>query len=322
MRILGTLGLVGLLCTTVTAPAHASVVVEQWSAGPFTAQLAVVAGDVDGDGKDDIVSYNTYLYGNRVLVSTGSSFLPEQNWGNGNFWDPDRPGHVNMVGDVDGDGRADAVMTRLWSPSGLLVARSIVDYYGVNRFGTPKQWTSSTIAGDDGNLIADLDADGDADVIGLFDHVTLAARSNGAASLPLVAWGPPLRGEKATLAADTTGDGRADYVMVDSTGVRVIPANPNWFVEPAQQWLSTPFHGTRKTLAADLDADGDADLIAVNDTDVWVLRSTGTAFATPELWYGGSFHGTRETLTADVDGDGDADLVAVNDTDVQVLRTQ
>jgi hypothetical protein len=315
-------GLAGVLCTTLTAPAHASTVVEQWSAGPFTAQLAIVAGDVNGDGKDDIVSYNTYLYGNSVLLSTGSAFLPQQNWGNGGFWDPDRPGHVNMVGDVDGDGRADAVMVRLWPPSGLVVARSIVDYYGVSRFGTPKQWTSSTISGDHGNLIADLDADGDADVVGIFGHVVLAARSNGTASLPLQAWGPPVRGEEATLAADATGDGRADYVMVDTAGVRVIPANPNWFVEPAQTWTTTPFHGTRKTLAADVDGDGDADLVAVDDTEVRVMRSTGTAYDAPELWHAGPFHGTRETLTADVDGDGDADLVAVNDTDVQVLRSQ
>jgi hypothetical protein len=322
MRILGMAGLVGLLCTTLTAPADAAVVVEQWSTGPFTAQLAIVAGDVNGDGKDDIVSYNTYLYGNRVLLSTGSAFLPQENWGNGSFWDPDRPGHVNMVGDVDGDGRADAVMVRLWPPSGLVVARSIVDYYGVSRFGTPTQWTSRTISGDNGNLIADLDADGDADVLGLFGHVTLAARSNGTASLPLEAWGPPVLGGKATLAADATGDGRADCVIVDATGVRVIPANPNWFVEPAQAWMTTPFYGTRKTLAADMDADGDADLVAVNDTDVWVMRSTGAGYDAPELWYANAFHGTKETLTADVDGDGDADLVAVNETDVQVLRTQ
>jgi VCBS repeat protein len=316
--------LVVLLTTIGTAPARAAGgVPELWSAGPFTAQLQVVAGDVNGDGADDIVSYNTYLYGNRVLLSTGSAFLPQQNWGNGNFYDVDAPGHANMVGDVNNDGRADAVMVRQQhEPRGISVAKSIIDYYGVSRFGTATSWLSNTIAGDYGNLIADLDGDGDSDVIGLFGHITLAARSNGTASAPLVGWGPPLRGGKATLAADATGDGAADLILVDATGVTVVPANPNWFTTPPQTWSATPFFGTKKTLTADIDADGDADLIAVNDTDVQVMRSTGTGYAAQEPWYANTFLGTKETLTADVDGDGDADLVAVNTNDVWVLRTQ
>jgi hypothetical protein len=326
MRILALVSLVVVLATTFTAPAQAtSGVPEQWSAGPFTAQLQVVAGDVNGDGLDDIVSFNTYLFGCRVLLSGGSGFLPEENWRNGDFYDPDARWNTNLVGDMDNDGRADAVMVRLSRPpQGLLVARSITDYYGVNRFGTPKMWLNNRISGDYGNLIADLDADGDADVIGLFGSgvPVLAALSNGIASLPLRAWGPSIQGEQATLAADLTGDGAADFILVNSAGVDVVPANPNWFASPPQPWSTTPFFGTRKTLTGDVDADGDADLIAVNDTDVQVMRSNGAGFDAPELWYASPFFGTKETLTADVDGDGDADLVAVNGPDVWVLRTR
>lgn len=326
MRILALVSLVVVLSTTFTASAQAtSGLPEQWSTGPFTAQLQVVAGDVNGDGLDDIVSYNTYLFGCRVLLSNGSGFLPEENWRNGDFYDPDALWNSNLLGDVDNDGRADAIMVRQpRAPRGILVARSIVDHSGVNRFETPKQWLNNRISGDYGNLVADLDADGDTDVIGLFgDGIpVLAARSNGTASLPLVPWGPSRQGEKATLAADLTGDGAADFILVDTTGVAVIPANPDWLASPPQPWSTTPFFGTRKTLTADMDADGDADLIAVNDTDVWVMRSTGAGFDAPEQWYANPFFGTKETLTADVDGDADADLVAVNDTDVLVLRTQ
>jgi hypothetical protein len=324
MRALVLAGVTGLLSLTPSTPAAASAVLEQWSSGPFTAQVAVMAGDVDGDGRADLVGYNTYLYGCYVLRSTGSGFQPQRNWGAGNFLSSGFNGNANFVGDVDHDGRADAIAVRrptASTPRGIFVARSITDYYGVQRFGTPTQWLDNTIAGDYGNLAADLDGDGDTDVIGLFDGVTLAARSNGTATLPLTAWGPPLRGEKATLAADATGDGRADLVLVDAGGTRVVPGTANrWFDTPAQ-WSATPFHGTVKTLIADVDADGDADLVAVDDTEVRVMRSTGASYAAPELWYAGAFSGTKQTLAADVDGDGDADLVAVGDTDVWVLRS-
>lgn len=326
MRALVMTGVAGLLTLTLAPPAAAtSGVPEQWSAGPFTAQVAVMAGDVDGDGKDDLVSYNTYLYGCYVLRSNGSAFQPQQNWGAGNFLSSGFNGNANFVGDMDNDGRADAIAVRrptASTPRGIFVARSIIDYYGVERFGTPAQWLNNTIAGDFGNLAADLDGDGDTDVIGLFDVATLAARSDGTTTLPLVAWAPPIRGEKATLAADATGDGKADLILVDFGGTRVVPGTANrWFDTPVS-WSATPFHGSKKTLTADIDADGDADLIAVNDTDVQVMRSTGSSYSAPELWYSGSFSGTKETLTADVDGDGDADLVAVNTNDVWVLRSQ
>ena len=323
MRILGMAGLTGLLSMTLTAPAQASGVLEQWSAGPFTAQISVVAADANGDGADDLISFNTFGWSNKVLLSTGSAFLPQQNWGavNSDFWGTGFRGNANLAGDMDNDGRADAVVVRLPNPRGIFVARSVVNQYGTNTFAQATQWLNNTIAGDYGTLTADLDADGDSDVVGLFSGVAaLAARSNGTASLPLTAWGPPLRGDKATLVADTTGDNAADFILVDTTGVRVVPANPRWWDAPAQ-WSTIPFYGTRKTLTADMDADGRADLIAINDTDVQIMRSTGTGYAAPETWHSTPFFGTKETLAADVDGDGDADLVAVNNNDVWVLRT-
>lgn len=324
MRILRIAGLTGLLSMMLTAPAQASGVEEQWSAGPFTAQISVVAADVNGDGADDLISFNTFNWTNKVLLSTGSGFLPQQNWGGANmtFMGTGFRGNANLAGDMDNDGRADAIVVRLPNPRGIFVARSIVNSFGVNTFDGATNWLNNTIAGDYGTMTADLDADGDSDVVGLFNGVAaLAARSNGTATLPLTAWGPPLRGDKASLVADTTGDGAADFILVDTTGVRVVPANPRWFDTPAQ-WSTTPFYGTRKTLTADIDADGLADLIAINDTDVQVMRSTGTGYSAPELWHSNPFYGTKETLAADVDGDGAADLVAVNANDVWVLRTQ
>ncbi len=304
----------------LVAPAAATGAPEVWSTGPFTVQISVTAADLNGDGYDDLVSTNLYRFGQRVLLSTGAGFLPEQNWGNAGWVDTSEPRNTHLAGDMDNDGRADMIMIRQQAPRGILVARSIVNQYGRDTFAPATQWLDNTIKGDYGNAVADLDADGDTDVVGLFGHVTLAARSNGTVTQPLVAWAPGIRGEKATLVADATGDGSADLILVDTAGTRVVPANPRWFDTPAQ-WSTTAFSGTRKTLAADIDADGDADLVAVNDTGVDVMRSTGSGYDAPEVWHAEPFYGTTETLTADVDGDGDADLVAVNGGTVQVLRS-
>lgn len=321
-RLLGAVALTGLLCTTLTAPARASAVEELWFDGTFTLQRKVVAGDVNGDGLDDIVSFNLYRFGNRVLLSNGSGFAPERNWGNGSFTEGAPGSEALFVADMDNDARADSVVVRLGAPRGLYVARSETNQYGVDRFASPKLWLDNSIVGDRATLTADVDADGDMDVVGLYGGgiPVLVARSNGTSSLPLATWGPSIQGEKTSLAADTTGDGAADLILVDMTGVRVVPANPRWWGTP-EQWATTPFHGTKKTLTGDIDADGDADLIAVNDTDVQVMRSTGTGFAAPEVWYANAFTGTRATLAADVDGDGDADLVKVDGSEIWVLRS-
>lgn len=325
-RLLGVAGLTGLLCMALSAPAQASPVQELWFSGSFTAQLSITSGDVNGDGTDDLVSFNLSGVGNRVLPSTGSAFAPlQQAWGNASFQQTPASAVASLVADMDNDGRADAVMVRLPAPRGVWVARSEpLPQLGANRFAPATQWLNNSVVGDLSTTAADVDADGDMDVIGMYKSgvPVLVARSAGTASLPLATWAPEsLHGDKASLAADVTGDGAADFVLADTTGVRVVPANPRWWDTP-QQWSTTPFYGTKKTLTGDIDADGDTDLIAVNDTDVQVMRSTGTGFDAPEMWWPNNFTGSRETLAADVDGDGDADLVAVNSGQIWVLRTQ
>lgn len=323
MRLLGMAGITGLLSMTMTVPAAACPAPEVWSTSLFTAQLSITSGDVNGDGADDLVSFNLHGFGNRVMLSDGASFGAEENWGNGSFLETPPYVSANLVGDMDNDGRADSVVVRLPQPRGVHVARSAVNEYGVNHFAAPELWLNNNIVGDFDTVLADMDADGDMDVVGLYNDPVpvLVARSDGNASLPIATWGPALHGEQATRVADVTGDGAADLILVDTTGVRVVPAAPNWRGS-VQQWSTTSFHGNRKTLAADVDGDGLSDLIAVDDTGARVMRSTGTAYAAPETWYPAPFFGTRETLAADVDGDGSADLVAVNDHDVRVLRGQ
>ncbi|MEV8612903.1 hypothetical protein AB0383_34115 [Amycolatopsis sp. NPDC051373] len=97
----------------------------------------------------------------------------------------DSPYYGYFLGDVDNDGRADAITVRPHTHSspriqGVFVTRSIIGTDGVERFWPPTQWLNDSIAGDQGSLAVDLEGDGDTDVIGLFAGVPLRRNPRGA----------------------------------------------------------------------------------------------------------------------------------------------
>lgn len=67
--------------------------------------------DVNGDGTDDLVSFNLSGVGNRVL-------------GQREFQQTPASAVASLVADMDNDGRVDAVMVRLPAPRGVWVART------------------------------------------------------------------------------------------------------------------------------------------------------------------------------------------------------
>jgi hypothetical protein len=154
-------------------------------------------------------------------------------------------------------------------------------------------------------------------------------------------WAPgPAAGAQVRL-ADVTGDGRADFITIDSSGtVRVAVSNGERFVDD-QAWTSPllppPCQNepgctrTTKTLDfADVDGDHRSDAVLVSPSGTFVSLSTGTNFGTAAKWSTESgsslppdqLDPTRSlTQLADMNADGKADIVEINDVLYVALST-
>lgn len=215
-----------------------------------------------------------------------------------------------MFGDVNGDGRADAVVGER---GGVFVRLSSGE-----RFLPKENWTGS---GGYISFLADIDGDKKADLIAISNDRVSVRRSDGKSFGPSqLMTDAPFRGQKKTLFSDLTGDGRADAVAFNNDKVYVVCSNGTQFVD-LRPWTDAPFYGQLATLLADVDGDGKADAIAVNSDKVYVRRSTGVSFSPTETWAQGPLDANQKFFVEDVDGDKRADLIVWKDGNAYIRRS-
>jgi hypothetical protein len=305
--------------------------------GPFQSAI----GDLDGDGKPDLVLADAadgtlYVYRNVSAngTLTGSSFaspvvlhVGNSNW-NGLFG--------LALGDLDGDGRLDVVVSN-WKDNSVSVLQNSSSIGNLS-FGS--QIDLPVGAQPEGIAVADLDGDGRPDIIvanegsgtvSILHNLSVPGQltANSFATAFQLSAGS---GTSAVTVGDLDGDGRPEIVAVNDSRVQdtlVIFKNvgTNGVLTTSSFASGVVLSGGGNSVAiGDLDGDGLPDLAvgSYGHGTVSVLRNTGTpgvistsTFATPvNFATGGSVH---QVAIADLDGDGLPDLAAVTEMPDQLL---
>jgi hypothetical protein len=251
----------------------------------------VEAADLDGDGDLDLVVAAfglhsrgaTFLYTNETLDGKEPRFVPTT-------LDP-RPGAIDApVADLDGDGRPDIT---------LLLAQQYETVLDFARGGPGAPFAPRTVFaaptpawGSTGIALADLDGDGDLDVL------------------------------------MTNGDTLDDATVKPYHGVRWLE-NRGSFPFVRHDLAALP--GAHRAEAADLDGDGDLDVaVAAFLPDVehtrgafaslgWLEQTRPGEFVRHTLQTGQLSHTTLDV--GDYDGDGDVDIVVGNFVGFTFART-
>jgi len=172
----------------------------------------LLAGDIDGDRKADLVLFNAES-GHWFVLRASRHFDGLEEWAGGLGVQPYNF-EIALLADVDGDGKADAI---IFNPmTGWWVALS-----NGQHFETPRKWDREVQPPLQGRIpfIADVNGDGKADAI-IFNPMTgwWVALSNGTQFLPFTSWsrGPMPRGRP--LLGDINGDGKADAILAGDDG--------------------------------------------------------------------------------------------------------
>ncbi|MFE0588309.1 DUF2961 domain-containing protein [Micromonospora echinospora] len=247
-----------------------------------------LTGDVDGDGRADII---TFTRGDAadvyVGLSTGTTYAAGVKWHD--FFATGT--EIPAVGDVDGDGRTDIVTFTRGGAGDVYVALSTG-----SGFGPGVKWHDHFAIGDEMPAVGDVDGDGRDDLVTFTRGTTgdvFVSLSDGTRFVEDGwKWHEQLvLGDQLPALGDVDGDGRDDVVTFTrgTTGdVFVALSDGTRFVPQASRWHDWFAVGDEMPGVGDVNGDGRADLVTFtrgSAADVYVAVSTGGGFGAGVRWH-------------------------------------
>ena len=280
------------------------------------APITVVAADVNGDDKLDLISAN---YGSSSgNVGDGNTLTVLTNNGNGGFGFNATITLNNVSGnvlaaDVNGDGKVDLISAN--SQTNML---TILTNNGSGVFG----FNATVTVGTNPVFVAaaDVNGDGKMDLIsanygsfGVFGNTLTVLTNNGRGVFGSNATLTVGQNPQCVLAADVNGDGKMDLISANfgASTLTVLTNNGNGIFgfNATLPVGSNP----RRVIAADMNGDGKVDLISANflGGTLTVLTNNGNGgFGFNATLTVGA--GVTSVAAADVNGDGKLDLIIGN----------
>ncbi|MBA3459955.1 MAG: VCBS repeat-containing protein [Deltaproteobacteria bacterium] len=278
---------------------------------------ALAAGDLDGDGKADLVTAEAGT--SSLVVLANRTTVPEkfiaERFG---FEGGHSPVGVALA-DIDGDGKLDMISAA--KDDGLVVLRNITVAGGPLSFAGPVYLTTKHAI----SVVAtDLNGDGKPDLAAIDDYdddleVWINASTPGTAAFgPRFAFAAP-DGPTQLLVDDADGDGTPDLAVLGRTRGEL-----SLFLNATVVGNTTPVFSARidrgtgtqpsGMFLADLDGDGDQEIAVMHDSEaLWLYANRNAMPGTP------SFEAARvldlplanATFVApvDVDGQGAIDVM-------------
>ena len=289
------------------------------STGPFSAAI----GDIDGDGKPDLVIAN---FGTSTNPGNTVSIL--RNIGNGmvsfstkvDFTTGANPVSLS-IGDIDGDGKPDLAITNYGSNGNgntVSILRNTGSSGFVN-FASKVDFTVGT--GSRSVAIGDIDGDGKPDLaIANYSISTVSVLRNTGSSgtISFATKVDFATGSSPRFVAigDLDGDSKPDLAIANGNSVSVLRKMGNIGTISFANKVDFSIGSSSLSLAiGDIDADGRLDLVVSSFNNlVSVLRNTGSSgtinFATKVDFATGT--NPQSLAIGDFDGDGKLDLAIAN----------
>jgi serralysin len=188
--------------------------------GPgFRGGVTVAAGDVDGDGRADIITGAGPGAFPHVMVFSGANLSVLRSF---LAYAPSFTGGVQVAaGDITGDGHADIVTAPILGPSHVQV------FDGLTGLDLASFMAFPGFSGGTNVAVGDVDGDGRADIItgagpGAPPHVKVFSGVNLSLLRSFYAFAPSFTGGVVVGALDVNGDGRADLVVTPQQGPALV----------------------------------------------------------------------------------------------------
>jgi large repetitive protein len=270
--------------------------------------LGIATGDLDGDGKKDVVVQKPDDIGLFRNTSTpGSISFTEQAIYTTPVTNTLATASAGIV-DLDGDGRPELILPHTSSQS-ICVYRNLSSV-GSIVFDT--NMVISNIAGFTDMIMQDVDGDGKADMVVSLGSNGIDVYRNTSTN-NTISFATPVRlnyTAQLIRAGDLDGDGRADLVLTNYPyAIARNTSTPGFISFAAKQELSAS--GSFADIG-DMDGDGKADLI-LNSSGLTLMKNISTpgniTFSDPFSYSNFNVSTATTIVAGDVSSDGKPDLV-------------